>query len=139
MVRAAITTESGSVATRAPADTHVVVLGASPKPERYANMAQRLLMERGYRVTPVHPKIDRIEGLPVAGSLAEVEQPVHTLTLYVGPVRLAPLVDGILALAPERVIFNPGTELPSLQQRLEAAGIEWLEACTLVMLRTSVF
>ena len=34
-----------------PSEHHVVVLGASPKPERYSNRAVRLLLRLGYRVT----------------------------------------------------------------------------------------
>jgi len=120
-------------------DHHVAVLGASPKPARYANQAIRLLLEQGYHVTPIHPKFAEIEGLKVANSLDQVEQPIHTLTLYVGPERLAPQVDQLVALRPQRVIFNPGTESAALQQALDQAKIEWFEACTLVMLRTDQF
>lgn len=118
---------------------HVAVLGASPKPARYANQAIRLLLEHGYRITPIHPRFDEIEGLPVANKLHQVPRPVDTLTLYVGPERLAPQIPELVALAPGRVIFNPGTESPALQQALDTAGIEWFEACTLVMLRTHQF
>ena len=41
----------------------VVVLGASPKPERYSNKAIRLLQQHRHRVIPVHPAIAKIEGL----------------------------------------------------------------------------
>ncbi len=118
---------------------HVAVLGASPKPARYANQAVRLLREHGYPVTPLHPRFDEIEGLPVAHTLEEIDRPVDTLSLYVGPAGLEPLHDSIVALRPRRVIFNPGTESPALQQRLDAAGIFWQEACTLVLLKTNVF
>jgi len=121
------------------ADHHVAVLGASPKPARYANQALRLLLKKGYRVTPMHPKFSEIEGLKVANDYADVEQPVHTLTLYVGAERLAPQIDDILALKPHRVIFNPGTESAMLQKALDDAGVHWFEACTLVMLRTDQF
>jgi predicted CoA-binding protein len=117
----------------------VVVLGASPKPTRYSNQAVRLLREHGYPVIPVNPAFDEIEGLPAVRRLAEVEPPVHTLTLYVSASRLPAMGDDILALRPGRVIFNPGTESPPLQARLDEAGIPWLEGCTLVMLRTGVF
>ena len=120
-------------------DHHVAVLGATPKPDRYANQAIRLLLEQGYHVTPIHPKFGEIEGLHVANSPDQVEQPIHTLTLYVGPARLEPQIDELVALKPARVIFNPGTESVALQQALDAAGIEWFEACTLVMLRTNQF
>ncbi len=118
---------------------HVAVLGASPKPARYSNQAVRLLREHGYPVTPVHPRFDEIEGLPVARSLEAIERPVDTLTLYVGPAGLEPLHDSIVALRPRRVIFNPGSESAALRQRLDAAGIFWQEACTLVLLKTDVF
>jgi hypothetical protein len=42
-------------------------------------------------------------------------------------------------LKPARVIFNPGTENQEFAQQLEAQGIETIEACTLVMLRTGQY
>ena len=122
-----------------PEHHHVVVFGASPKPGRYANMAQRLLMEKGYRVSPVHPRATHIEGIAVINQLDAIIEPVHTLTLYVGPQRLEPQIDALMALAPQRVIFNPGSESERYQQRLQQADIEWIEGCTLVMLKTGTF
>ena len=122
-----------------PAERHVVVLGASAKPLRYSNQAIRLLLDKGFLITPVHPRLQSIEGLSVAASLQAVKQPVDTLTLYVGPQRLEPLIDQVIALRPGRVIFNPGTESQNLMHRLEKAGIHWLEACTLVLLRIGTF
>ena len=118
---------------------HVAVLGASPKPARYANQCIRLLKSHGYRITPLHPRFEEIEDLPVTHSLAEIGEQVDTLTLYVGPQHLAPQSDDIVRLRPGRVIFNPGTESKVVQRRLDDAGIEWFEACTLVMLRTDQF
>ena len=93
-----------------PQDHVVVVLGASPKPTRYSNMAVRQLQGKGYRVIPVHPKAEAIGDLPVVHSLGDIQEKVHTLTLYLGPLHSRGQLDGMLALAPKRVIFNPGTE-----------------------------
>lgn len=124
----------------APADDrHVVVLGASPKSHRYSHQAVVLLSETGHRVTPVHPRAETVAGFPVKAGLGAVPRPVHTVTLYVGPAHLEPLLPELIELAPQRVIFNPGSESAVVQQALSAAGIEWLEACTLVMLRTGTF
>jgi predicted CoA-binding protein len=122
-----------------PEQHHVAVLGASTKPQRYSNQAVRLLLEHGYKVTPVHPKFDQIEGLQVAKSVQAINGPVDTLTLYVGPERIQPMIDDILELAPGRVICNPGTESKELQDRLDAANIPWQEACTLVLLHLDGF
>jgi hypothetical protein len=117
----------------------VVVLGASSKPERYSYQAFRLLQQHGHRVVPVHPTLREIEGVPVRASLRDIQEKVDTLTIYVGPERLAPLADDIVALKPGRVIFNPGTELPELMGRLKQNGIIYETACTLVLLRSGQF
>lgn len=116
-----------------------VVLGASPDASRYSNKAMRLLSAHGHHVIPVSPLYTDIAGTPVLRSLDEVSKPVDTLTLYLSPRRLVPLADAIVRLRPKRVIFNPGTESPELQEKLDAAGIPWEEACTLVMLRTGQY
>ncbi|MCK5806108.1 MAG: CoA-binding protein [Lentisphaeria bacterium] len=117
----------------------VVVLGASPKPERYSNQAVRLLLEKGHRVIPVHPAVDKIESLPVVRNLAEVETTVDTVTIYVSAAISSGLQNELLRLAPQRVLFNPGAENPSLQDALRERGVRVQEACTLVLLKTDQF
>ena len=117
----------------------VVVLGASPKPERYSNQAVRLLIETGHRVIPVHPAVDEIEALPVTHKLAEIQTPVDTVTVYVSATVSSGLLEDFLRLAPKRVIFNPGTENPLLQDALRDRDIQVQEACTLVLLKTGQF
>jgi predicted CoA-binding protein len=112
----------------------VVVVGASPKPQRYSNKAVRSLRSHGHHVIPVHPAVDQIDGLPVKHSLAEIDVPVDTVTLYVGPERGESLAEALLGLRPRRVIFNPGTESERLQGTLSQGGIECVRDCTLLML-----
>jgi hypothetical protein len=47
--------------------------------------------------------------------------------------------DYILGLNPRRIIFNPGTENPELEELARKQGIETLEACTLVLLSIGRF
>lgn len=119
--------------------TTTVVLGASANPDRYSNKAIRLLKSYGHPVIPVHPTLKEIEGIPVVASLSEVTVPVDTLTLYVGPERGEPLAGQMLALKPRRVIMNPGTESGVITRTLQGAGIEVVEGCTLVMLKTGQY
>jgi predicted CoA-binding protein len=118
---------------------NVAVLGASPKPERYSNEALRLLARYDYRPIPVNPAFEEIEGLPCFPDLAAIGEPVHTVTLYLGPARSTPLIDKIVAANPRRIIMNPGAENEALAEAASGAGIEVVEGCTLVMLRTGLF
>ncbi len=117
----------------------VVVLGASPKEDRYSNKAVKLLLEYGHEVIPVHPVAAAVHDLPCIKKLGDITCPVHTLTLYLGPSASTPLQQQIIDLHPQRIIFNPGTENPDLETAARAAGIEVLEACTLVLLKTGRF
>ncbi len=117
----------------------VVVLGASDNPERYSNRAVRKLVEQGYEVVPVHPRLRVVEGLPVVASLGRVDGEVDTVTVYVNASVSGGLVDAMAALKPRRVVFNPGAEAPELAERLRGEGIEVEDACTLVLLGTGQF
>lgn len=122
-----------------PQEQTIVVLGASPKPTRYSYQAVKLLDDHGYNVIPVHPKVSRIDRVPVVTDLGAVQGPVHTLTMYVGAARSKAMIDDIVDLAPGRVILNPGTESRDLELALKDARIPHEHACTLVLLRTGQF
>ncbi len=119
--------------------TSVVVLGASPKRQRFSNQALRLLQKHGYKVIPVHPVIDEIESIKVLASLEDINEPVDTLTLYLSADKGETLAESIINLNPRRVIFNPGTKSTSLMTTLTEKGIMCIEDCTLVMLNSGTF
>ncbi|MBC7371144.1 MAG: CoA-binding protein [Bdellovibrionaceae bacterium] len=117
----------------------VAILGASKNPDRFSHMAFTMLKDYGHTPLPINPGFSELEGVPVYAKLADVPKPVDTLTMYVGPVISSKMREEILALAPKRVIFNPGSENRDLETALRANGIEVLDACTLVMLRAKQF
>jgi len=117
----------------------VVVMGASPKEDRYANRAMKMLAEYGHQPVPVNPAFDTVLGEKCYRSIADVPGQVDTVTLYVRAARSTPLIPEILAAKPRRIIFNPGAESPELAAEAAAHGIEVVEACTLVLLRTGQF
>jgi predicted CoA-binding protein len=118
---------------------NVVILGASDNPSRYSFLAFQSLKKHGHTPFLVSPTLTDLEGAKVFHDLSEVNIKADTLTMYVNPKISTELKTKILKLKPTRVIFNPGTENPALQNELEKAGIEVVEACTLVMLRTGQF
>jgi predicted CoA-binding protein len=117
----------------------VVVLGASANPARMSYQAVKELREAGHDVLPVHPAISSLHGADVLTDLSQVKGPVDTLTVYVNASRSSAMEDSILKLPLQRVIFNPGAENPDLMKNLSDVGVDCLEACTLVMLRTGEF
>jgi predicted CoA-binding protein len=117
----------------------VAILGASPKPDRYAYKAFELLREFGHRPLPVNPAFEEILGEKCYPTISNAPGPIDTVTLYLGEARSTPLIDEIIGAKPRRIIMNPGAENASLSAKAEKAGIEVVEGCTLVMLRTGQF
>ncbi|NLI32040.1 MAG: CoA-binding protein [Deltaproteobacteria bacterium] len=118
---------------------NVAVVGASPKADRYSNQAMRMLEENGHNPIPIAPAKDEILNRKAYPSLRAVPDRVDTVTMYVGPSRQAPVLEDVIRIRPRRIIFNPGSENPEEYDRLRSTGIEVVEACTLVMLRTGQF
>ena len=112
-----------------------LVFGASLKPSRYSNLAMRRLAEKGIETVAFGMVAGKAHGIEITRNIEEF-QGIHTITLYMNPRRQEPFYDQLIALGPERIIFNPGTENPEFASRLRPSGIEALEACTLVMLGT---
>ena len=117
----------------------VAVLGATPKSDRYAYRAMQLLRQHGHRAVPVNPAFEEVLGERCYRSIADVPGPVDTVTMYLGKQRSDPLIDEIIAAKPKRIIMNPGAENDTLARKAEAAGIEPIYDCTLVMLQTGSF
>ena len=117
-----------------------VVVGATDNPERYAYRAAELLQAKGVPFIPIGIKKGMVFGKEIIDLLQKpILTGIHTITLYLGPQNQGEWVDYLIGLRPKRIIFNPGTENPEFFSKAKAAGIEVLEACTLVMLTIGQF
>ena len=117
-----------------------LVVGATDNPERYAYRAVELLQAKGVPVVPIGIKKGLVFGEEILDlRLKPALKEIHTITLYLGPSNQAEWMDYLIGLRPKRIIFNPGTENFDFFSKAKAAGIEALEACTLVMLTTGQF
>lgn len=116
-----------------------LVLGATENPGRYANMAIRKLREHGHDVAAVGRQAGRVLDVAIETDTNQHINDIDTVTLYLNPTNQQPYEDYLLSLQPRRVIFNPGTENAALEAKLNRAGIETTEACTLVLLSTGQY
>jgi predicted CoA-binding protein len=115
-----------------------LVLGASDNPERYSFLAVNRLRSKGHPVVAIGRKTTKVGDVGV-GTTKEPFTGVDTVTLYLNPNNQKEYYDYILSLHPKRLVFNPGAENPELARLAEAAGIQTMEACTLVLLSTGQF
>lgn len=115
-----------------------LVLGASPKPTRYAYQAVSLLEKHQIEVVAMGVKSGKIGSIPLIKPFKKLDG-IHTVSLYLSPQIQQDYYDYILELRPYRVLFNPGTENPEFTTQLDKAGILWENSCTLVLLSTNQY
>ncbi len=121
-----------------PQNKKTLVLGATPKPNRYAYIATEMLVDYGHTVLPFGIKKGNIGNLTILNEWPEDED-IDTITLYINPTIQQDFYERILALRPKRIIFNPGTENQELVELAKMNNIIAQEACTLVLLRTNQY
>lgn len=115
-----------------------VVLGATTKPEKYANIAINKLVEKGHSVLAIGQNAGEVAGVKIYTKQIPLAN-IDTVTLYLNPKRQVDFYNYIIETKPKRVIFNPGTENPQFYQLLQSNGIKVEVGCTLVLLATNQY
>jgi predicted CoA-binding protein len=116
-----------------------LVLGASPKPERFSNEAIRRLLKYNIPVIAIGKRETDLGYIKIRkGTPADISR-VHTITLYLSAKNQKEYYNFILSLHPSRIIFNPGTFNPELADMAAKKGIEVVNECMLVMLGNNTF
>jgi uncharacterized protein len=115
-----------------------MIIGASEHSNRYSYIAANRLVAHGHTIVPIGLHPGRVAGTNIITDHPVVDD-IDTVTMYINPLRQPPFYDYLLSLKPNRVIFNPGTENDELEELLQQHGIQWVEACTLVMLSTGQY
>jgi uncharacterized protein len=119
-------------------DKTTLVLGASPKPERFSHIAIKKLVTSAFPVVAVGLRDGEIAGVRIQKQFPEVSG-IHTVSLYIGPKNQSVYYDYIMKINPKRVIFNPGTENTEFENTLRALGIQVVRGCTLIMLDNGTY
>ncbi|MGI5817564.1 MAG: CoA-binding protein [Armatimonadota bacterium] len=114
----------------------IAVIGASNDPEKYGNRALHAWLGTSMTVYPVNPREAEVEGMAAYASVLDIPGEVHTATLYVPPGIGLSVADELIEKAVRAVYLNPGSGSPELRQKLEAAGIEVIEACSIIASRS---
>ncbi len=117
-----------------------MVIGASPNTYRYSNAATLRLQQEGIEVVPIGINPGVIGDQPIIDLTRKPKfTDIHTVSMYLNPGNQVSWYQYILELQPKRVIFNPGSENPELYRLFDEAGINYIEACTLIMLASSSY
>ena len=110
----------------------VAVVGASSDRRKFGNKALRAYQAEGYRVIPINPNEDAVEGIPAHASVLDVPGHIDLATVYVQPdvaLRLLPEFDE--KRIPE-IWINPGAESDELLIEARRRKLNVIAACSII-------
>ena len=116
-----------------------LVVGASLKEDRASNTAVHLLRKYGHEVIAYGREEGSIRDVSIESNFPQQIEGLDTVTMYLGAPAQKNFYEQILALKPQRIIFNPGTENLEFEKLAQEQGIKTEEACTLVLLSTGQY
>lgn len=111
----------------------VMVIGGSADRGKYGNKAVRAYLRQHHEVLVVNPKGGVVEGLHAYHAIANVPGPIDRATIYVPPAAGV----GVMRELGKRtdvmeVWLNPGAESEEVLEAAREAGIEPIQACSIV-------
>ena len=118
-------------------NTSIALIGASNNRNKYGNKIYRDLRNKGYNVTPINPKEEKIEGDRAYTSIEEMKELPDIANFVVPPPVAIKIAQNITNLGIKHLWFQPGSESKELEDWLKNTdGIEYLiNACIMVETR----
>lgn len=110
----------------------VAIVGASRDHRKFGNKAVRAYRSAGWRVIPVNPEAEEIEGIPAVASLAEIGESVDRVSVYLPPATTRELLPSMADVEPDEVWLNPGAADAATVEEGRRLGLPIVEGCSIV-------
>lgn len=112
----------------------IVVLGASPNPNRTSYLAAKLLLQKGYDVTAYGKHTGKIDQLNISNNMPNVTNgAIDAISIFMKPEKQKDYYNFILEAKPKSIIFNPGSENPELEKLAKRNKINIVSCCTIAL------
>jgi len=110
----------------------VALVGASNDRSKFGNKAVRAYLRQGYRVYPVNPREQSIEGLPAYRSVLDIPEAIDRVTFYVPPQVGLKVIEEVAEKGAREVYLNPGSESAELVEKAKALGLNPIVAYSML-------
>lgn len=118
-------------------DPLIAVVGATDHPGKYGRTIYRDLKAKGYRVVPVNPLRDTVDGDRCFHTLMDLEEVPDIVNIVVPPTRTMRVVEQAAALGDVAVWIQPGAADDTVRSRVDELQLESvIDACIMVQSRT---
>ncbi len=105
------------------------VVGATDKVEKYGYKIVKTLKENGYKVFPINPSLDEIDGIKVYDKLSNIEETIDVVDIVVNPQIGKHVMKEVNDLGIKYVWLQPGTRSDEIREYAAENDIKIVESC----------
>jgi uncharacterized protein len=106
------------------AEPAIAIVGVSRSGKGFGNVAARELRRKGYRIYPVNPHADLVDGERCYRSLADLPEPVRAVLVVVPPDEALRVVREASRAGIRRVWLQQGAEAPFVTLACDELGLD---------------
>lgn len=118
----------------------LALVGLSRSGKKFGNAACRTLRDRGYRLYPIHPSADTIDGVRCYRRFADLPEPVDSVLVIVPPQQALTIVREAAAAGIRRVWLQQGSSSPAVLQACAELGLQFVaDECILMFAEPAGF
>jgi len=101
----------------------VAVVGLSPKPYRASYGVSETLLESGYRIFPVNPKLTEVLGEKCYARLEDIPEKIDIVDIFRRSEFVSELVDSAIRIGARAIWMQEGVEDEKSAERARRAGL----------------
>ena len=105
----------------------IAVVGASSDPGKASNEVMRTLLDAGYEVVPVNPKVDEVHGVPAVATLADIEVPVDIVDVFRRGEHAPGIAEEAVGVGAGTVWLQEGITSPEARRISQEGGVGFVE------------
>ena len=105
------------------------VVGARSDESTFGYKIPMRMLEHGYNVYMVNPKLDEIEGHRVYKKLSDIEEKIDVVDVVVNPKVAISVLDEAKAMGIENIFFQPGTYTDETLEYTDKLGLNYVTNC----------
>lgn len=111
------------------------VIGANEDPEKFGSRIYKKLKSYGYKVYPVNPGYETVDGDKCYKNLSSLPEVPEVVDMVVSPKRGKSVIEEAASLGIKNIWLQPGTYDDEIMALIEEKGLNGVQACVLVALR----
>ncbi|GAE89443.1 CoA-binding protein [Acetivibrio straminisolvens] len=110
------------------------VVGASDNPDKFGSKIYKKLKSKGYKVYPVNPNYETIDGDKCYSDLSSLPEVPEVIDMVVAPKHGMKVIEEASRLGVQNIWLQPGTHNKEIMELIESKGLNAVQACVLVAL-----